>query len=85
MSEYRRDAAVVRLVRFAGGQQNQFTPEDARAIMEEIGELGQALEQALRYVEADELAHGRRFGTGNAIRAALRREPKTGELLIGEE
>lgn len=38
----------------------------------EIQVLREALEQALRYVERDETAHGRQFGTGNAIRAALR-------------
>ncbi len=37
MSEYRRDAAVTRLVRFAAGQPNQLTRDDAKAIMEEIG------------------------------------------------
>jgi len=36
-----------------------------------IERLKAALEQALRYVERDEVAHGRQFGTGNAIRAAL--------------
>lgn len=30
-----------------------------------------AAEAALRYVESDETAHGRRFGTGNALRAAI--------------
>lgn len=33
-----------------------------------------ALERALAYVEDDETAHGRKFGTGNAIRAALKPE-----------
>ena len=39
----------------------------------EIERLKEALEQALVYVESDELSHGRQFGTGNAIREALER------------
>lgn len=38
--------------------------------------MREALEQAKLYVERDEEAHGRKFGTGNAIRAALAREGK---------
>ena len=34
--------------------------------------LKEALEQALLYVESDEVSHGRQFGTGNAIRQALK-------------
>lgn len=33
--------------------------------------LVEALEDALLYIERDETAHGRPFGTGNTIRAAL--------------
>jgi hypothetical protein len=34
-------------------------------------ELVDAAEQALRYIEGDETAHGRSFGAGNALRDAL--------------
>lgn len=34
-------------------------------------ELLEALEQACQYIEDDETAHGRKFGTGNAVRAAI--------------
>lgn len=33
--------------------------------------LYEALEQCLRYIERDEVAHGRQFGDGNVARAAL--------------
>lgn len=38
---------------------------------EELATMREALEQAKLYVERDEEAHGRKFGTGNAIRRAL--------------
>lgn len=41
------------------------------SLQAQVEVMREALEQALRYVERDELAHGREFGTGNAIRAAL--------------
>jgi len=34
-------------------------------------ELADAAEQAREWIEGDECTHGRKFGTGNAIRAAL--------------
>ena len=34
-------------------------------------ELLEALDQARQYIEDDETAHGRKFGTGNAVRAAI--------------
>ena len=34
-------------------------------------EMLDALKQALLYIEGDEAAHGRQFGDGNAVRAAL--------------
>lgn len=34
-------------------------------------EMYEALLRALDYVEADEEAHGRKFGTGNAIRTVV--------------
>jgi hypothetical protein len=40
----------------------------------EVERMRGALEQAKLYVERDEVAHGRQFGTGNAIRAALAEE-----------
>jgi hypothetical protein len=40
----------------------------------EVERMRRALEQAKLYVERDEVAHGRQFGTGNAIRAALAQE-----------
>ena len=38
-----------------------------------VADLVKALEQARLYIERDEVAHGRQFGDGNAIRAALSR------------
>lgn len=36
-----------------------------------VKELVEALDQARQYIEDDETAHGRKFGTGNAVRAAI--------------
>lgn len=44
----------------------------------------EVLRQALRYVEADEVAHGRLFGTGNAIREVLALTTPAGERNEGE-
>lgn len=41
--------------------------------LEALGEAEKALEQARLYIERDEAAHGRQFGDGNAVRAALAR------------
>lgn len=49
---------------------------DLPRLLAEYDRMREALEQAKMYVEADELAHGRQFGTGNAIRAALNQETK---------
>jgi hypothetical protein len=44
---------------------------DVSAAANLIDELSEALQQALLYVERDEVAHGRTFGIGKVIRAAL--------------
>jgi hypothetical protein len=36
-----------------------------------IQEMKAALQQCLVWIEADEETHGRKFGAGNAVRAAL--------------
>jgi len=41
--------------------------------LEALREAEKALEQARLYIERDEAAHGRQFGDGNAVRAALAR------------
>jgi len=45
---------------------------DARLIAA-APDMAEALERALTYIERDEEAHGRQFGEGNVIRAALAR------------
>lgn len=44
--------------------------------------MREALERAKDWIEHDELAHGRSFGTGNQIRAALTRS--TGQAILDE-
>ena len=46
--------------------------------------LEEALRSALAYVEQDEEAHGRKFGTGNAIRSALTLPEPSHEPTKGE-
>ena len=52
--------------------------EELKDCYAKIERLRAALEQAKLYVERDETAHGRQFGTGNAIRAALAQEKLNG-------
>ena len=47
----------------------QLAQRDAR-----IARLEETCRQALRWIEGDEATHGRQFGTGNALRAALAQE-----------
>jgi hypothetical protein len=42
------------------------------ALQSKLDKAVEALEQALGWIMADEHTHGRKFGTGNAIRAALK-------------
>lgn len=52
-------------------------PGDANArLIAAAPEMLEALEQALRYIEADECAHGRQFGDGNVVRAAIAKATK---------
>ena len=45
--------------------------EETANLIAAAPELLEALEQACQYIEDDETAHGRKFGTGNAVRAAI--------------
>ena len=57
------------------GPRDQLEAADTIATLRaEVERMRRALEQAKLYVERDEVAHGRQFGTGNAIRAALAQE-----------
>ena len=45
--------------------------EETANLIAAAPELLEALDQARQYIEDDETAHGRKFGTGNAVRAAI--------------